>query len=145
MKGESRCFFMGHRDTPDSVYPSLVRAVENHIMQYGVMEFIVGRYGRFDYMAAVAVMEAKRQHPEIQLTLLLPYHPSEKKIDLPKGFDGNWYPSEMEAVPKRVAIVRANQCAVDQVGYLISYVRHSASNTWKLVEYARKKIMVTEL
>ncbi len=47
-----RCFFIGHRDTSDSVYPTLLRAVEDHITQYGVTEFIVGHYGNFDFMAA---------------------------------------------------------------------------------------------
>ena len=77
--------------------------------------------------------------------MLLPYHPSERKIKLPEGFDGSWYPPEMETVPRRVAIVRANQCAVDHAGYLIVYVRHPASNARELVEYARKRVVVTEL
>ena len=145
MDKRNRCFFIGHRDTPDSVYPDLCRAVEKHITEYGVTEFIVGRYGNFDSLAARAVIEAKRQHPEIILTMLLPYHPAERKIVLPKGFDGSFYPSGVETVPKRAVIVRANRYAADYAGYLISYVRHPASNAWELVAYARKKSMVTEL
>ena len=139
------CFFIGHRETPDSIYPVLLRAVEEHIVQYGVTEFIVGHYGSFDFLAARAVTELKTRHPGVVLTMLLPYHPSERKIKLPEGFDGSWYPPEMEMVPRRVAIVRANRCAVDHAGYLITYVRHPASNAWELVEYARKRVVVTEL
>ena len=139
------CFFIGHRDTPESVYPDLLQAVEEHVAQYGVGEFIVGHYGKFDALAARAVCEVKARHPEVVLTMLLPYHPTERKIELPDGFDGSWYPPEMETVPRRVAIVRANRCAVDHAGYLIAYVRHPASNARELVEYAQKRAVVTEL
>ena len=139
------CFFIGHRDTPDSIYPVLLREVEEHIVQYGVIEFIVGHYGSFDFLAARAVTEAKTRHSEVKLTMLLPYHPSERKINLPEEFDESWYPPEMETVPQRVAIVRTNRCAVDHAGYLIAYVRHPASNARELVEYARKWVAVTEL
>ena len=83
------CFFIGHRDTPDSIYPDLLRAVEEHITKYGVTEFIVGHYGSFDFLAARAVTELKTRHPGVKLTMLLPYHPSERKIKMPEGFDGS--------------------------------------------------------
>lgn len=47
-------------------------------------------------MAAKAVINAKITHPEISLFLLLPYHPAERPIDLPLGFDGSFYPPGME-------------------------------------------------
>ena len=39
---------------------ALYAAVEQHIVEYGVTEFIVGHYGGFDRLAALAVKEAKR-------------------------------------------------------------------------------------
>ena len=42
------CFFIGHRETPDQVYPALLETIEHHITEYGVSEFVVGRYGNFD-------------------------------------------------------------------------------------------------
>jgi len=142
---KQRCFFIGHRDAPSDLYPSILSAVEEHIVQYGVTEFLVGQYGAFDRMAAKAVIQLKEKYPDVKLTLLLPYHPGERKVELPDGFDGSWYPPEMETVPRRAAIVRANRCAVDHAGYLIAYVRHPASNARELVEYARKRTIVTEL
>ena len=47
MDGKS-CFFAGHSDAPESVYPALAEAVERHITGYGVAEFRVGNYGGFD-------------------------------------------------------------------------------------------------
>lgn len=78
-KGEATkmaiCFFIGHRDTPDTVLPALAAEVERHIMEYGVTDFVVGHYGRFDALAAKAVMDAKKRHPTVTLTILLPYPP----------------------------------------------------------------------
>ena len=134
-----RCFFIGHRETSEEILPALTTAVNKHIEEYDVTEFFVGNYGGFDRMAAKAVIAAKEQHPEITLTMLLPYHPTERPIKLPKGFDSSFYPPDMEKVPRRVAIVRANHYMVDHVDFLIAHVWHPGSNAMNLVEYARKR------
>ena len=79
------CFFIGHRDAPDTIYPGLLAEVERHITELGVGEFIVGHYGRFDSLAARAVKESKVRYPEVELTLLLPYHPAKKPVQKPEG------------------------------------------------------------
>ena len=133
------CFFIGHRETSSEVLPALVEAVEQHIVEYGVTEFIVGNYGNFDRMAAKAVIEAKERHPNITLSMLIPYHPAERPIEPTQGFDNTFYPPSMEKVPRRLAIVRANRYMVDHVEYLIAYAWHPASNARDLMEYAQKK------
>ena len=138
MEGKS-CFFIGHREASEEIYPVLYAAVEQHILDYGVTEFIVGHYGGFDHLAASAVKEAKRFYPEVRLTLLLPYHPAEQPIPTPNGFNGTFYPPWMESVPRKAAIIRANRYIVDHVDYLIAYAWHPASNARDLVEYARTK------
>lgn len=137
--GMKSCFFIGHREASEEIYPVLYAAVEQHIVEYGVTEFIVGHYGGFDRLGALAVKEAKRLYPEVKLTLLLPYHPAERPIPTPAGFDGTFYPPGMESVPRKAAIVRANSYMVDHVDYLIAYVWHPASNARELVEYAEKR------
>ena len=138
MKTKS-CFFIGHRDTPDEIYDALRSAIERHISEYGVSDFIVGGYGKFDRLAARAVIDAKTTHPKISLSLLLPYHPAMRPIEKPPGFDELLYPASMEKTPKRIAIVKANQCAVRMSDYLIAYVWHSASNAHNLLEYAQSR------
>ena len=135
----STCFFIGHRETSEKVLPALVREVERHITEYGVTEFVAGHYGGFDRLAASAVKEAKQRHPEVTLTLLLPYHPFDRPIPVPKGYDSTFYPPGMENVPKKYAIVRANRYMVDHSGYLIAFTWHAASNSRELVEYARRR------
>lgn len=133
------CFFIGHREASSEILPALRDAVEQHIVEYGVTEFIVGHYGGFDRMAAKAVITAKEQHPEITLSMLIPYHPAEQPVELPSGFDNTFYPPGMEKVPRRLAIVRANRYMIDLVDYLIAYAWHPASNARNLLEYARKR------
>ena len=99
-----RCFFIGHREAPESIYPELARTVEQLIGQ-GVADFYVGHYGNFDRLAARAVIAAKQQHSEVRLTMLLPYHPAEREVVLPPGFDGSLYPPGMEKGPRRFAII----------------------------------------
>ena len=140
---KQRCFFIGHRDAPSDLYPSILSAGEEHIVQYGVTEFLVGQYGAFDRMAAKAVIQLKEKYPEVVLTLLLAYHPGEKKVELPEGFDGSLYPEGQETVPKRLAIVRANHYAVKHSGYLIAYAWQPGSNARKVVEGAGNTVHMT--
>lgn len=134
------CFFIGHRNTPETVRPLLDAAVERHIAEYGVDRFIVGRYGAFDAMAAGAVIRAKQARPDVELLLLLPYHPAERPVELPQGFDGSYYPEGMEHVPRRLAIVRANENVIRHIcGHLIAYDRHLATKTHDFVELARAR------
>lgn len=132
------CFFIGHRNAPDSLAPALADLVELHITKYGVQEFTVGRYGHFDSLAARAVQEAKERHPYVRLVYLRPYHPAERPVETPKGFDSSFYPPGMESVPKPLAIVRANRYMVDNSDYLIAFARYPG-NARELVEYARVK------
>lgn len=127
------CFFIGHRDAGEELRPLLAEAVERHITQYGVTDFCVGQYGRFDTMAAQTVLNAKKRHPAVTLTLLLAYYPKDRAVP---PCDLTFYPPGMETVPKRIAIVRANRYMVDHCGYLIAYAQYPASNARELAEYA---------
>ena len=133
------CFFIGHREAGDELLPALTAAVERHITEYGVTSFMVGRYGNFDKMAARVVIDAKKRHPEVTLTLLLPYHHFDRPIPVPVGFDGTFYPPGMETVPKRAAIIKANYYMADHSSHLIAYAWHPASNARDLVEYAQTR------
>lgn len=133
------CFFIGHREAEPEIQPILTDAISKAITIDGIEEFIVGRYGGFDRLAATAVIAAKKDYPYIQLYMLLPYHPAEKRVDLPDGFDGLIYPDGMEKVPQKAAIIRANRYAVDHCDYLIAYAWHPASNARNLVEYAQRR------
>ena len=136
MSGKS-CFFIGHREATEEIYPVLYEAIEQHIVEYGVLEFFVGHYGGFDRLAASAVKAAKHSYPDVKLTLLLPYHPAERPIQIPEGFDSTFYPPGMENVPPKVAILRANRYVVDHVDYLIAHAWNPRSNARSLLAMAK--------
>ena len=145
--GDKTCFFIGHRDVPESVRPLLDAAVERHIAEYGVTEFIVGHYGRFDYMAAGSVQRAKKRHPEVELVLLLPYYPFPYDTG---GYDRTYYPEGLETVPRPFAIVRANEYMIKNSDYLICYDAGFVGKTRDFVALARRRekkglMMVTNL
>ena len=119
--------------------PRLERTIERLIAEENVRYFYVGGYGGFDWIAATAARHAKQKYPDITLMLVLPYHPAERPIDVPNGFDGTYYPEGLESTPRRYAIVRANKIMVDTCYWLVCYVRHGASNSRNLLEYAQRQ------
>ena len=133
------CFFIGHRDAPESLLPLLTDAVERHTIDYGVYSFVTGHYGAFDRMAASAVIAAKKRHENVMLQMLIPYHPAANPIEPRSGFDGTFYPPGMEKVPHRAAILRANEYMIRTSTHLIAYCCYDFSNTYKLLEIAKRR------
>ena len=132
------CFFIGHRHVPYALRPKLAEAIERHITQYGVTDFTVGHYGQFDAMAAQAVRDARKRHPGVALTLLLPYYPY-REVRIPEEYDRTFYPEGMELVPKSVAIVRANRYMVQNSDFLICYNAKLVGNTREIVDFALRR------
>ena len=130
------CFLIDHRDTGDEIYPALDAAIEAAIVEHGIQEFIVGHYGRFDRMAARALVTAKSKHREIKLTLLFPYL---THFPLPEGFDGSVYPEGLETVPKRFAILQANYKIIDRCDLVIACLRYSHGGAYKCISHAQSK------
>lgn len=131
------CFFIGHHDAGNELLPMMKDSIERHITEYGVTAFCVGHYGNFDRMAARLLAEAKADHPEITIHLLTPYHPFERPVDVPDGFDGTFYPPEMESIPRQYAISRANRYMIQNSTHLIAYAYHALGGAGKLVKGAR--------
>ena len=116
---------MGHREADERLLPRLKLTIERLIAEENVRYFYVGGYGGFD--------------PDITLMLVLPYHPAERAIPTPDGFDGTYHPEGLENTPRRYAIVRTNQIMVDNSDWLVCYVQHGASNSRNLLEYAQRR------
>ena len=138
MNGKS-CFFIGHREADERLLSRLELTIERLIAEENVRYFYVGGYGGFDRTAATAVKRAKQKYPDITLMLVLPYHPAERAIPTPDGFDGTYHPGRLENTPRRYAIVRTDQIMVNTCDWLVCYVRHGASNSKNLLEYARRR------
>lgn len=134
------CCFAGHGEVWDNISQVLANAVERHIVEYGVTDFLVGNYGKFDRMSAAAVKAAKARHPGIRLYLMLPYRP-ELGRPLPdmEGYDNTVYPAELEGVPHRLAILRLNRMMIEDSDYMIAYVTHSWGGAATMLEYGQVK------
>ena len=130
------CFMFGHRDCPETVLSDLTQAIIKYYNEYGISIFYVGNRGQFDALAAKAVHIVKQKHPDIELYLLLAYHPAERTPDT-YGFDGSYYPP-LENVPHPYAIVQGNRYMAENADVIICYVSH-LGNTRNLLEYIKKK------
>ena len=109
------CFFIGHREADERLLPYLTEAIRRLVSEENVRYFFVGGYGGFDRIAGMAVKVVKKHYPDITLNLVLPYHPAERSIEPPPGYDGTYYPEGLEGVPKQYAIVRANKLLVYRI------------------------------
>ena len=130
------CFLFGHKDAPDSILCSIECAVEQAIAR-NITTFYVGYHGNFDHLAAAALRNVKQHHNKITLILLLAYHPSEVPISIPFDFDETFYPP-LENVPRRYALIRANQYMIKRVDHIICYVNH-IGNTRQLLNLAMNR------
>lgn len=134
-----RCFCFGHRDTGDWAVPQFLEAACKLACDFGVNEFYIGGYGGFDRLGESALLEVKHRCPTVRLYRLLAYHPYNQEICLPKGFDGTYYPQGLEAVPQRLAILRANRAMVDASEHIIACVFHQTGNAHELLRYAQRR------
>jgi len=136
------CFLFGHADAPETIIWDIKRAIIRCHNVCGTSDFVVGKYGNFDRMAKTALNAAKAEIPALHLWLLTPYHPAVSPVELPSGFDGTLYPEGMEQVPKKYAIVKANQYMIKTANAVICYCRHSG-NTKPLYDQAVKRGIYT--
>lgn len=86
-------------------------------------------------MAAASVRAAKKRHPEVTLTLLLPYYPFPFDTS---DYDSTFYPEGLEAAPKPFAIIRANEYMIKNSDYLICYDAGLVGKTRDFVKLARR-------
>ena len=132
-----KCYFIGHRDAREDIRQLLHDTIHKHIIEYGVTEFYVGSHGRFDSMTAGALVEMKKKHPHIMIYVVLAYHPALRKVNIPDGFDGSYFPEGQERSSMRYAIPRLNRRMVREADYLIAYVWKITDGSYNLMHYAR--------
>ena len=138
---DGMCFLFGHSQAPDHLQELIDKAVED-FYELGFRAFVVGYHGSFDRMAIRALRRLKERHPEVFLFVLTPYHPSERKVRIPKGFDTSFYPPEMDYVSRKFCVVRANEFMIRRCDGIICYARHPGSSQ-KLFEKINQKKVFT--
>ena len=128
--------FCGHSDTQDT--PELRSWLQEAIreqVESGATLFLLGGYGSFDGIAASVVWELKKDYPEIESILVLPY--LDRNVDASK-YDGTTYPP-LENVPRRYAISKRNHWMVESADVVIANVKYGWGGAAQTLEYAMKK------
>ena len=79
-----------------------------------------------------------RRKPELYGRVLVAYHDSSDTVPLPEFFEDHYYPIELYDVPLRYAIVKANQIALEQCDFFLTYCDREGGNAGKLLRQARR-------
>ena len=134
----SMCFLAGQHDAPEAIRERLCTELERLVQLHGVTEMIVGHRGNFDRMATAAVQAVLRKRPELYGRALVAYRNSPDNVPLPAFFEAHYYPIELNNVPLRCAIVRANQIALVQCDFFLTYCNREGGNAGKLLQQAKR-------
>jgi hypothetical protein len=110
------CTFIGHNDTPSSVYPLLLDAIESLYLRGEADTFYVGDKGAFDAMAARALAGLAVRHGGLDWHVVLSRMPRPGEALLYPTL----FPDGLERVPPRLAIVRRNMWMLSRAGTLIA-------------------------
>ena len=138
--------FFGHRIMYDLLEKEkrLVNVVSEIIFLKSSREctinFLVGRSGDFDELAASIVKRIKKEkgYDEVFLTLVLPYLVSDIEY-YEKYYDDIIIPREVEGSHPKQAYKRRNEWIVEHSDLLIVNVENDFGGAYKAMKYAERK------
>ncbi len=138
--------FFGHRQisNPLDVDNSLVEEIRTLIRSKEYVEFLVGRNGDFDIMAASAVRRTQKEldYGNSSLVLVLPYMTKEYRKNT-AAFEE--YYNEIEICQRssdshfKGAFQVRNRLMVDRSDMIICCIEHDSGGAYKTVQYAKRK------
>ena len=107
------------------------------------VEFLIGRDGEFDLLAASAIRRAVNQYGygNTSIILVLPYMKAEYRDNEQSYLD---YYDEVEIcadsseVHHKSAIQVRNRCMVDRSDLVVCCIQHNSGGAYKTVQYAQK-------
>lgn len=142
---ERKTAFIGHRQVCfiEKVKERLQNAIEQCIND-GCSHFLMGSHGDFDQMALNACRSARKNHPDIQIEVVLTsYHTIEKKhdIDYVPYQDVQTVMFDIEDFHFKQQITESNRQMIDGCDTLICYVdkKQSPSGAKTAMNYAKRK------
>jgi len=157
MEREKTCCFTGHRpeklpwghDETDqrclALKTKIARAVEGAYIQ-GYRHFICGMANGCDLYFGEAVLQLRRQHPEITLEAAVPYEgqartwPSEQKVRWDYLYDACDYQTIVSHSYTPDCMMRRNRYMVDRSSRLIAvYNGTPKGGTFQTLAYAMQK------
>lgn len=136
------CTFAGHREVYGrNVISSIELAIESILKKDSSFIFYSGDMGEFDKMCSSVIRTAKRQHPElnIKLVVVLPYMMTKVNTDkelYTQLFDDIVIPIELIDAHYKSAITKRNRWIVDKSDCLIAYVYRDYGGAYSTMKYA---------
>ena len=128
--------FCGHREIAQTTeVEEWLQTVIRGLIEQGATTFYLGGYGAFDGLAASVLRKEKKNHPWIELILVLAYLNGRQDA---VGYDGSVYP-ELEKIPRRFAILHRNRWMVQSADVVVAYVLHDWGGAATTLRYAKQK------
>ena len=137
--------FFGHRklDSPILIEEQLEAIVLNLLSTKAYIEFLVGRDGDFDLLAASVIHRCKRtfRDDNSSLVWVMPY-PTAEYRDNESAYHA--YYDEIEICSEtsgrhfKTAFQLRNRSMIDRSDLAVFYVQRKSSGAWKTLEYAKK-------
>ena len=128
--------FCGHREIAQTTeVEEWLQTVIHGLIEQGATTFYLGGYGAFDGLAASVLRKEKKNHPSIELILVLAYLNGRQDA---AGYDGSVYP-ELEKIPRRFAILHRNRWMVQSADVVVAYVLHDWGGAATTLRYAKQK------
>lgn len=136
MSKENTAVFIGHNEcygvTSEQIKEAIVSLIDK-----GVTDFLSGGQGGFDRLCGRCVYEVKKQYPNINNYLVIPY--LSFNVYNSELFDSIIYPDDFEKYHFKAAIPARNKFMVDNASYAICFVNHGWGGAAKTYERAKKK------
>lgn len=128
--------FCGHREIAQTTeVEEWLQTVSHCLIEQGATTFYLGGYGAFDGLAASVLRKEKKNHPWIEMILVLAYLNGRQDA---AGYDGSVYP-ELEKIPRRFAILHRNRWMVQSADVVVAYVLHDWGGAATTLRYAKQK------
>lgn len=136
------CLF-GHRQIENviDVETALRAAIENILTEHEYVEFLIGREGEFDILAASVIKGIARSRDtwNCSLTLVMPYMRADfetNQEEYEMYYDSVELCEESAAAHPKAAIRIRNRAMVDRSDLCVFYVTHPSGGAYQTMKYA---------
>lgn len=130
--------FIGHRyiEKHKEVYEELYKTVAYLIEHKEFVEFLVGKNGEFDEIAASAVRRAQKDFGKANSSLVwVQAYKTVTDKYAENSYDEIIVPDELSEVYRKAALEARNKWMVDRCELLVAYVENKKSNSGKILTY----------
>ncbi len=136
-----RVSLIGHRYIEDCHLQDRLEVIVRELIDtHEYVEFMIGRNGDFDLMAASAIKTVQKNHRDDNscLCLVLPYPVADMEY-YEDYYNEVILPNELWGVHPKSAITKRNQWMIDNSDALIVYVEHEGGGAARCLHMAEKR------